>query len=68
MQENIKKLVPNSFAGVYQLDCTCNVLYIGETKRKVTTRTIKHRQDSFNGKWGSSGATEHCLEFHGQFN
>ena len=24
--------------------------------------------DSFKGKWESSGATEHCLECHGQFN
>ena len=62
------KLLPNSFPGVYQLDCTCSALYIGETKMKVITRTIEHQQDSFNRKWESSGATEHCLECHGQFN
>ena len=46
-----------------------NVLYIGETKKKVVTRIIEHQQDSFNGKRDSSGGTtEHCLEFHGQFN
>ena len=65
---NKSKLLPNSFPGVYQLDCTCNALYIGETKKKVITRTIEHQQDSFNGKWESSGATGHCLECHGQFN
>ena len=65
---NKSKLLSNSFPGVYQLDCTCNALYIGETKKKVITRTIEHQQDSFNGKWESSGATEHCLECHGQFN
>ena len=52
---NKSKLLPNSFPGAYQLDCTCNALYIGETKKKVITRTIEHRQDSFNGKWESSG-------------
>ena len=31
------------------------------------TRTIEHQNDSFNGKWESSGATEHSLKFHGQF-
>ena len=62
------KLLPNSFLGVYQLDCTCNALYIGKAKKKVITRTRKQQQDSFNGKWESSGATEHCLECHGQFN
>ena len=61
-------MLPNSFPGLYQLDSTCNALYIGETNKKVNTRTIEHQQDSFNGKWDNSGATEHCLECHGQFN
>ena len=65
---NKSKLLPNSFPGGYQLDCTCNALYIGETKKKVITRTTEHQQDSFNGKWESSGSTEHCPECHGQFN
>ena len=62
------KLLPNSFPGDYQLDCTCNALYIGQTKKRIITRTIEHQQDSFNGKWESSGTTEHCLECQGQFN
>ena len=65
---NKSKLFPNSLPGFYQLDCTCSVLHIDETKKKVITRTIEHEQDSFNGKWESSGAIEHCLECHGQFN
>ena len=65
---NKSKLFPNSFPGVYQLDCNCNALYIVETKKKVITRTIKNQQHSFNRKWESSGATKHCLECHGQFN
>ena len=66
--KNKSKLVPNSFAGVYQLDCACDAPYIGKTKEKVITRTIEHQQVSFNGKQESSGATKHCLECHGQFN
>ena len=65
---NKSKLFPNSFPGGYQLDCTCNALYIGETKKKVITRTTEHQQDSFNGKWESSGSIEHCPECHGKFN
>ena len=61
------KLLPNSFAGVYQLDCTYIGLCISESKKKVITRTIEHQQDSFKGTWESSGPTEHCLECHGQF-
>ena len=34
----------------------------------MISRTIELQQDSIKGKWESSGATEHCLEYHGQFN
>ena len=30
--------------------------------------TIEHQQDSFKGKWNNSGATEHSLTCHRQFN
>ena len=66
MRRNKSKQLPNSFLGFYQLDCTCSALYILETKRKVITRTIEHQQDSLYGKWESYGATEHCLQCHGQ--
>ena len=62
---NKSKLLPNSFLGVYQLDSTCNALCIGETKKRFITRTIENQTVS---KWENSGATEHCLECHGQFN
>ena len=65
---NKSKLLPNSFPGVYQLDCTCHALCIGETKKRVITGTIEHQQDSFNGDCESSGPTEHYLKCHGQFN
>ena len=34
----------------------------------MITRAIGHQQDSIKGKWEGSGATEHYLECHGQFN
>ena len=37
-------------------------------KPKRRRSSLEHQQDSFNGKWESSGATEHCLECHGKFN
>ena len=66
--QNKSKLIPHSYPGVYTLNCSCNADYIGETKKKVITRTIEHQQDSIKGKWKSSGATEHCLQCDGQFN
>ena len=65
---NKTKLFPNSYPGVYELKCTCNSAYFGETKKKILTRTIENQQDSFKGKWDNSGATEHTLTCHGQFN
>ena len=62
------KLLPNSYLGIYELKCTCNSAYVGETKKKILTRTIEHQQDSVKGKWGNSGALEHSLTSHGQFN
>ena len=61
-------MLPNSYPGVYELKCTCNSAYFGETKKKILTRTIEHQQDSFKGKWNNSGATEHSLTCHRQFN
>ena len=64
--QNKSKLIPNSYLGVYTLNCNCNAEYIGETKKKITRR-IEHQQDSIKEKWESSGATEQFLECHGQF-
>ena len=30
--------------------------------------SIEHQQDSIKGKWENSGAIEHCLKWHDQFN
>ena len=65
---NKLKLLSNNFPGVYQLDCSSNVLCIDETKKKDITGTIEQQQDNFNGKWESSGASEHCLECYRQLN
>ena len=64
---NKSKLIPNSFPGVYQLKCSCESIYIGETKKRVLTRCIEHQTDSMSGKWESSGATEHTKSCHGLF-
>ena len=58
------KLIPNSFPGVYQLDCTCNALYIGKTKKKVIHRNTEHQHDSLKRMWENSVATESYLDFH----
>ena len=66
--QNKQKLLPNSHPGVYQLDCSRNGRYIGESKKKVLTLCIEHQQDNIKGDWESSDATKHTKECHGQFN
>ena len=61
------KLLPNSYPGVYELQCSCQLRYLGETKKKILSRVIEHQQHSLKRIWESSGATEHTLECHGNF-
>ena len=65
---NKSKLLPNSYPGVYELSCDCRGKYIGETKKRIPTRSIEHQEDSMTGKWEASGATEHSKDCHGWFN
>ena len=44
---NKKKLLPNSYPGVYELKCTCNPGYFDENKKKILTRTMEHQRDIF---------------------
>ena len=60
-------LTPHSDPGVYQLNCSCGSVYIGETKKKILTRSIEHQQQSMSRKWELSGATEHTKSCHGSF-
>ena len=65
---NKSKLLPNSYPGVYELSHDCGGKYIGETKKRVLTRSIEHQKDSMTGKWEASGATEHSKDCHERFN
>ena len=67
-QKNRPKLLPNSQLGLYQLDFSYNVKYIGKSKRRVLTRCMEHQQESISGKLESSKAREHTKECYGQFN
>ncbi|XP_065667606.1 uncharacterized protein LOC136087910 [Hydra vulgaris] len=64
---NKTKLPLNANPGVYQLKCSCDSIYIGETKKKVISRCIEHQKNSLKEKWSGSGATEHSKTCHGKF-
>ena len=68
MCQNKSKLPPNSYTGIYALNCSCDAENGSETKKEVITRTIEEQQDNIKRKWESSGGTERCLKYHGQFN
>ena len=57
MCQNKSKLLPNSYPGVNALSYSWNVEYIGETKKKVMTRTTEHQQHSIKGKYTCSFKT-----------
>ena len=42
--------------------------YIGETKKRVLTRSNENQENSISGKWNASWATEHSKACHGRFN
>ena len=65
---NKSKLLPSSYPCVYEISCNCGGEFIGETRKRVLTRSIEHQEDSMAGKWEASGATEHSKECHGRFN
>ena len=61
------ELPENSHAGVYILQCECQSIYIGETKKRVRIRIAEHEKDVFNGRWSNSGAAEHAESCPHQF-
>ena len=50
----------NSHPGVYRLRCGCGATYIGETKKKITTRVKEHEKYVFKGQWKQSAAADHA--------
>jgi len=53
-------LPPNSFPGIYSVKCECGVQYIGESKKRISTRLQEHEKDIFHGRWKNSGIAEHA--------
>jgi len=50
---------------VYKLKCkNCDVTYIGQTKRRLSTRVAEHRKDINKKTPNHSVITNHRLEFH----
>ena len=60
-------LPKNSKPGIYSLECGCSSVYVGETKKCVSTRIGEHERDIFKGKWTVSGASEHAKQCQHNF-
>ncbi|XP_065673970.1 uncharacterized protein LOC136090921 [Hydra vulgaris] len=65
---NKSKLPPNSHPGVYQLNCTCGSCYIGETRKKISTRIQEHKNNVTKANWETSGIVEHSQHCNGKIN
>ena len=58
--KNKTTLPNNSYPGVYKIPCSCSItLYRGETKMKISTRSIQHEANIKKDKWDESGGTSH---------
>ncbi|XP_065653001.1 uncharacterized protein LOC136080310 [Hydra vulgaris] len=65
---NKSKLPPNSHPGVCQLNCTCGSCYIGETRKKISTRIQEHKNNVTKANWETSGIVEHSQHCNGKIN
>ena len=65
--KNKTSLPKNSYPGVYKIPCSCGVIpYRGETKMKVSTRSMQHQVYISKEKWENSGITSHSNKCHGE--
>ena len=58
--KNKTKLPPNSYPGVYKVDCKCKKTYTGETKLKVLTRGKQHEKNVRQNRIDASGIVMHA--------
>ena len=64
--KNKTTLPNNSYPGVYKIPCSCGIIpYRGETKMKISTRSIQHEDNIKKKKWDESGVTSHSKKCDG---
>ncbi|XP_047143649.1 uncharacterized protein LOC124817506 [Hydra vulgaris] len=63
--QNKSKIPPNSYPGVYQLECTCGAFNVGETRKKIKTRIAEHQKNVTKANWKASGIVEHAQHCKG---
>ena len=56
------KELPEEKACVYQIPCHCGKVYIGQTRRKLTTRVKEHQRDIRNSNHNGSAFVDHLFE------
>ena len=59
---NKPKLPKNSYPGVYKQPCNCESNYIGQTGKKVLTRSTEHEKAVFMESWDDSALAKHCQD------
>ena len=65
--KNKTKLPKNSLPGVYKIPCSCGIIpYLGETKKKIHTRTLEHKRNTENREYDKSALALHSKDCHGQ--
>ena len=63
-----KDHIPLHPEGVYRIPCSCGLVYIGETKRSVSTRVSEHERCTRLMRTSGSALAEHKLDTGHQIN
>ena len=60
-KRNKSKLPPNSYPGVYGIECGCPAPpYVGQTKKQIASRFEEHKDYVEKEQWHKSGAAQHA--------
>jgi len=58
----VKDIIPLATPGVYEIPCSCGAVYVGETKRLISTRLQEHIRHTKNEDCEKSAVAEHSQE------
>ena len=58
----VKDVIPLQTPGVYKIECSCGLAYVGQTKRPIATRLMEHIKAVKNVQREKSAICEHILD------
>ena len=68
--KNKSRPPPCDCKGIYKFHCPCrpSAIYVGETRRSISTRAAEHKRAVETQKWSHSGLSQHKQECNSPMN